>query len=95
VLLPAALIVTRGIIYPIHAVAIGLVVGAVASTMYSYLRYGENEKFIAIAVGGRPYTYFDFGIAAFLIGSLVVLAGIATGSVRLSRRSGRHRSRRL
>jgi hypothetical protein len=90
-LAPAALIVTGGIRYPIHAMAAGLVIGEGSSAFYSYLRYGEIEKFIAIAFGGRPYSYFTIGFAAFLIGSLILLAGIATGSVRLSRRRRRSR----
>jgi hypothetical protein len=95
ILVLVALIVTGGIRYPIHAMGVGLMMGAIASAIYSYLRYGEIERFIAIAYGGRPYTYFDFGIAALLIGGFALLAGAATGSVRLSRRrrlprSGRH-----
>jgi hypothetical protein len=94
ILAPAALVVTGGIRYPLHAVAVGLVIGAESSTLYSYLRYGESEKFIAIAYGGRPYTYLTFGIAAFIIGWLILVAGIATGSVRLSRRRRRPPPRR-
>jgi tetrahydromethanopterin S-methyltransferase subunit E len=66
--------------------AVGLIIGAQSSTLYSYIRNGEIEKFVAIAYGGRPYTYFTFGIAAFLAGWLILLAGIATGSVRPFRR---------
>jgi hypothetical protein len=77
---------TGGIRYPIHAIAVGLIMGAAASAVYSYLRYNEIEKFIAIALGGRPYTYFNGGLAALLVGSIILSAGIATGSVRWSRR---------
>lgn len=94
ILAVVAVIMTGGIRYPIDAMAAGLIIGAASSAVYSYLRYGEIEKFVAIAVGGRPYTYFDFGIAALLIGSIVLLAGIATGSVRLSRRLRRPGPRR-
>jgi lipoprotein signal peptidase len=80
------LIATGGIRYPIHAIAVGLIMGAAASAVYSYLRYNEIEKFIAIELGGRPYTYFNGGLAALLVGSIILSAGIATGSVRWSRR---------
>jgi hypothetical protein len=89
-----AVIMSGGIRYPIHSIAVGLVMGAATSSAYSYLRYGEVEKFIAVAYGGRPYTYFDFGIAALVVGGFVFLAGIATGSVRFSRRRRGPRSRR-
>src|SRR5205823_3959498 len=94
ILFVVALLVTRGIHYPIHAMAAGLVIGAESSSLYSWLRYGEIEKFIAIPFVGRPYIYLTLGIPAFLIGSVIVLAGIATGSVRWSRRRRLPRPRR-
>jgi branched-subunit amino acid ABC-type transport system permease component len=89
-----AVIVTGGIRYPIHAMAAGLFIGALSSAVYSYLRYGEMEKFIAVALGGRPYTYFTFGLATYFVGWLILLAGIATGSLRWSRRRRLPRPRR-
>jgi hypothetical protein len=89
-----ALIATGGIRYPIHAIAAGLLTGAQASAIYSYLQYNEIEKFIAIAYGGRPYTYFDIGFVGLLLGGIVFLAGAATGSVRWSRRRRLPRPRR-
>jgi lipoprotein signal peptidase len=94
ILVLVVLIGTGGIRFPIHAVAVGLMMGAAASAIYSYLRYSEIERFIAIAYGGRPYTYFNFGIAALLIGGIVFLVGAATGSIRFSRRHRRPRPRR-
>lgn len=82
-------ILRRGILYPIHAMVMGVLIGGIISTAIDYATRGEIEKFIAVNYAGQPHAYFDLGIIAFVAGGTILLVGVLTGAVRPFGRSQR------
>jgi lipoprotein signal peptidase len=81
-----AVILFARVRYPVHAVAIGLLLGGVISNLTSYIARGEVEKFIAINYTGSPHSYLNLQLVAYVIGGIILLGGAVTGSVRPPRR---------
>ena len=74
-----ALVAVGGVGRPLHAVALGLLLGAAASSLFDYVATGSGENFIALGHGPDGVLTVNLAIVAIVFSTAVLAIAAVTG----------------
>ena len=75
----SALVAVGGAGRPLHAVALGLLLGAAASTLFDYVETGSGENFIALGHGPDRVLTVNLAIVAIAFSTAVLAVAALAG----------------
>ncbi len=75
-----ALVAARGVGRPIHGVAVGLILGALASSLFDFVHTGIVDNIIEIRPASDRVLTVSLAFIAFVLGGVVLAIGALAGS---------------